>query len=288
MNKQYLKLSRRFGFKNRFLRYRRGVYPEISDSVAKNWTICEEDRQKIKHCLTALAAAFLILVCGATAAVPKKLGIPKSIVVLDPGHGGNDIGAQSADGILEKTVTLNMAHMIANKLGDDYQVVLTRTDDYWLDIASRTAVANNLQADLFVSLHAGGSFLHSVGGTSVFYFETQSAAGFNIKKTALDPLTDPDSPIPWNHIQDKYLSSSKKLAEIIQSKLFTITQDPDRNIQGASLVVLKGADMPAILIELGYVTNPNESKALVDENFITLMADAIIKGIEIFLSKKGK
>lgn len=239
--------------------------------------------------MVCLAAMFLIVFGGSPAAVSKKLILPgyNGIVVLDPGHGGNDIGAQSADGIAEKAVTLNIAQLIANQLAQDYKVVLTRTDDYWLDIPGRTAVANHLQADLFISLHAGGSFLHSVGGTSVFYYENASGLTLKDNKSGLDPLTDTDSPILWNQIQDTYLTSSKKFAEIVQSQIFKITQDPDSPIQGAPLVVLKGADMPAILIELGYLTNPNESKALIDQDFLTLMADAISKGIREFLSRKS-
>ena len=265
-------------------------WPANSDQAAKKGVLRNGDRQKIKHAVIALGAMFLIMFGGSPAAVSQKLIFPdyKGIIVLDPGHGGNDTGARSADGIDEKAVTLNMAHMIAKQLKDDYKLVLTRTDDYWLDIPSRTAVANHLKAGLFISLHTGGSFLQSAGGTSVFYYENPSDSSLTDKNPALDPLADADSPSSWNHVQEKYLSRSRKLAEIIQSQIFIITQDPDSNIKGAALVVLKGADMPAILIELGYLTNPNESKALADPDFLTLMADAISKGIKEFLSKKSK
>jgi N-acetylmuramoyl-L-alanine amidase len=240
--------------------------------------------------MMCLAAMFLIICVAAPAAASKKPVAPgyNAIIVLDPGHGGNDIGAQGTDGIQEKAVTLNMAQLIADQLGKNYQVVLTRTDDYWLDIPGRTAVANHQQADLFISLHVGGSFQQSVAGACVFYYESASEPSATDKKPGLDPLTDAESPVLWNHIQDKYLTSSKKLAKIIHARIFTITQDPDSNIQGAPLMVLKGADMPAVLIELGYLTNPNESKALVNPDFLTLLADAISKGIREYLSKKGK
>ena len=231
------------------------------------------------------------MIVGDTAASsPQKLVFHKykGTVVLDPGHGGNDIGAQNAEGIQEKAVTLNLARMIADKISDDFKVVLTRTDDYWVDIPDRTAVANNLKSDIFISLHAGGAFLHSVGGSSVFYYDRFSDSTMKAKKPSVDPLRDPEALIPWNRIQEKHLTRSKKLAQMIQSELFRITQDSDSNIRGAPLVVLKGADMPAVLIEIGYLTQPDESKALVDENFLTLVADAIIKAIEEFVSKKNK
>ena len=285
-------------------RYQHFGRAEIFERAAKNrtlwaaacqlWTAVRQlwkaVRQKTRHIAVICLAIILFNMFGAAEISAAKLVFPKykGIIVLDPGHGGNDPGAQNSEGIQEKAVTLNLARMIADRISDDYKVVLTRTDDYWVDIPDRTAVANNQKADLFISLHAGGAFLHSVGGTSVFYYDSYSDSTIREKKPALDPLQDPDAPIPWNRIQDRHLTRSKKFAGIVQSALFRITQNSDNSIRGAPLVVLKGADMPAVLIELGYLTHPNESKALVDENFLILITDAIIKAIEDFLSKKAQ
>jgi N-acetylmuramoyl-L-alanine amidase len=256
--------------------------------AAKNRTLWKSGRQKTKHFAVISITIILLNIFTAAGTPAKKLVFPKykGTVVLDPGHGGNDLGAQNSDGIHEKAVTLNLARMIADKISDDFKVVLTRTDDYWVDIPDRTAVANNLKSDVFISLHAGGAFLHSIGGTSVFYYDRFSDSSMKEKKPSLDPLQDPEAPIPWNRIQEKHLTRSKKFAGMIQSELFAITQDPAGSIRGAPLVVLKGADMPAVLIELGYLTHPNESKAMVDEDFLALITDAIIKAIENFLSKR--
>ena len=273
-----------------YIGYRQCRRPGILDFTVKKSAPGDGDRQKTKHLAVIFLIVILMTVWDAPASSSKKLVFPKykGTVVLDPGHGGNDIGAQNADGIQEKAVTLSLARMIADKISDDFKVVLTRTDDFWVDLSDRTAVANNLKSDLFISLHAGGAFLRSVGGTSVFYYDSYSDSTIKEKKPSLDPLQDPDAPIAWNRIQEKHLSRSRKLAGMIQSELFMITQDPDSSIRGAPLVVLKGADMPAVLIELGYLTHPNESKALVDEDFLALITDAIIKAIEEFLSKKSK
>ena len=270
-----------------FFRYRKCNRTRILDFIIKKRMFRTRGRQKSKHFAMIFVIIILFNISGAAESPAQKLVFPKykGTVVLDPGHGGNDPGAQDSQGIQEKTVTLGLARMIADKISDDYKVVLTRTDDYRVDIPDRAAVANNLEADLFISLHAGGAFLHSVGGTSVFYYDSYSDSRTKEKKASLDPLQDPDAPILWNRIQDKHLIRSKKFAGIIQSELLMITQDPDSSIRGAPLVVLKGADMPAVLIELGYLTHPNESKALVDENFLVLITDAIIKAIEKFLSK---
>lgn len=277
------------GFRQLF-QYQNWGRTEILVRAAKKHPPGTADRQKIIHVGAIFITIILLYMLGAAEISTAKLIFPKfkGIIVLDPGHGGNDPGAQNSEGIQEKAVTLRLARMIAEKISDDFKVVLTRTDDYWVDIPDRTAVANNQKADLFISLHAGGAFLHSVGGTSVFYYDSYSDSSIKEKKRALDPLQDPDAPIPWNLIQDRHLTRSKKFAGIVQSELFRITQNPDSSIRGAPLVVLKGADMPAVLIEPGYLTNPNESKALVDEDFLMLITDAIIKAIEEFLSKKRK
>ena len=268
--------------------YRLWCQRQVLVSATKKHTFWKYGRQKIIHLAVIVAIVIVASITGVTQVMAKNLVTPKykGIVVLDPGHGGNDIGAQNSDGIQEKTVTLRLARMITEKVSDDYKVVLTRTDDFWVDLPDRTAVANNLKADIFISLHAGGGFLHSVGGISVFYYDSYSDSTLQAKEPAFDPLKDADAPIPWNWIQEKYRARSQKLAELIQSELFRITQDPGGGTRGAPLVVLKGADMPAVLIELGYLTHPNEGKALVDENFLALITDAIINAIEEFLSKK--
>jgi N-acetylmuramoyl-L-alanine amidase len=269
-------------------RYQQRGRPAISVRAVKTPALWRDTRQKTRHAMMILAIIILThLVCPAQG-LSKKLIFPKyrGIVVLDPGHGGHDIGAQNSEGIQEKSVTLRLAQMIAEKIRDDYKVVLTRTDDYWVDLPDRTAVANHLKADVFISLHTGGSFLHSVGGTCVFHYDSYSNPTIQTNDSVLDPLNDSDALTAWNQIQDKYHARSQKLAQIIQSELFRITRDPGSRTRGAPLVVLKGADMPAVLIEPGYLTNPNESKALVDEDFLALITDAIIKAIEEFLSKK--
>jgi len=124
----------------------------------------------------------VIFVCALTSeSSPEKMifGNQKKIIVIDPGHGGYDNGAQGPDGTFEKNVTLTLARIIAEELGNTYRVILTRTDDYLLDIPARTAAANHLEADLFISIHAGGSFLHQASGMSLYYFKETSFLDLN-------------------------------------------------------------------------------------------------------------
>jgi N-acetylmuramoyl-L-alanine amidase len=118
-------------------------------------------------------AGTIIVLAGASAGLAKKLVvIPyEGTIVLDPGHGGHDQGARGSDGTLEKAVTLSLARRVAAGLNQNYRAVLTRTDDYGLDIPGRTAIANHEKAKIFISLHSGGSFLHQATQMSVYFFE---------------------------------------------------------------------------------------------------------------------
>ena len=105
----------------------------------------------------------LILCFLSTGSIPAVAKQPlfdayRRIIVLDPGHGGRESGARGADGTAEKSVTLELARLIAAELQRDYKVTLTRTDDYHVDLDNRTALANHLKADVFVSLHTGRQF----------------------------------------------------------------------------------------------------------------------------------
>ena len=144
--------------------------------------------------------------------------LPKTIV-LDPGHGGHDTGAKGPGGTLEKTVSLNLARKIAADLKDHCRVILTRTDDYWLDIPERTAVANNAKADLFVSLHTGAGFLHQQTGISVFLFREISDRTPSSEIAAEKPPDGSDSASPWDTIQSRHLKSSQELARLMHQYL---------------------------------------------------------------------
>ncbi len=225
------------------------------------------------------------LVCIATTEVmskPLDFDPQKKIIVIDPGHGGHDNGAKGPEGTFEKTVTLNLAREIMTELGKTHKVSLTRTDDYWLDIPSRTATANHLEADLFISIHTGGSFLHQASGISLYYFKEISVPALTLESDMSKPLKSINSQIPWDNIQIRHKTTSKALAKSIQNHINEQTMFIKSEVQGAPLMVLKGADMPAILIEVGYITNPAQENALLDPDVLSNIAQAISMGIHDF------
>ncbi len=209
----------------------------------------------------------------------------KKIVVLDPGHGGHDNGARGPEGIMEKAVTLSLARRIVAELEDVYKVVLTRTDDYGMKIFERTAAANHLKADLFISLHTGGSFLHKTSGISIFYFDEMSNTDQENRPALPKPDKNIPAPIAWHTIQIKHKKTSRALAETIREHLEDQTGSLKRPVQTAPLMVLEGADMPAVLIEIGYLTNPAEEKKLAVPDYLSDLAKDIRNGIIDFFNK---
>jgi N-acetylmuramoyl-L-alanine amidase len=205
-------------------------------------------------------------------------------VVLDPGHGGHDRGAVGPSGLAEKDVTLVLAKKIRDTLTGNHKVFLTREGDYWLDIERRTAVANHCRADVFISLHAGGSLYHGAHGVAVFYYGAETAQGFFPEPAP--PVGDGGQALPpWDQLQPKHTAQSRRLANLIKDQLIARLNPADRGVQKVPCLVLTGVDMPAVLVEIGYVTHPSEEKMLKDSESVSAVAEAIGQGIRAFFGQ---
>jgi N-acetylmuramoyl-L-alanine amidase len=238
------------------------------------------------HCVLIFLWIILIypLILQAT---PEKpiLAKQKKTIVIDPGHGGHDKGALGPEGTVEKNATLDMARMLATEFENTYRVILTRTDDYFLNIPSRTSMANHEKADLFISIHAGGSFLHQASGITLYFFKETA-------EPALTPHTDPSKPFKrinhrsaWSDIQKAHQTTSKILAKSLLNRINQQTTFKKSEILGAPLMVLEGADMPAVCLEIGYITHPAEEKLLTDIRVLSNIVQGIRKGIDDFFEK---
>ena len=244
---------------------------------------------RINRDLSLILVVTLVL-CGYTAQAVAKQSLFdafKRIIVLDPGHGGQDGGARGPDGTLEKTVTLQLARLIATKLEPEFKVVLTRTDDYQVDLAQRTAAANHLNADVFIAIHTGGSFVHSTTGTAIFHYQNRSGFESSREKVPSSTRTRDNKPVLWKNVQNSHMNRSRALAGMIDQRLKDLPTLRSR-IEGAQLAVLQGAAMPAVLIEVGYLTNPAEEKNLRDQGYLLDLAGQISLGIEDFLEQNKK
>lgn len=214
-------------------------------------------------------------------------------VVIDPGHGGDELGTQGPAGIIEKHVTLAAAlrlrTLIETRLG--LRVLLTREDDRTVPHDARTAFANNNQADLFISLHANASVRPAPRGAEVYYLSVERAAT-EVKRLAEAPEARPVPAlgggtrtidlILWETAQTRHLEQSAVLASLVEQSLRSQVEMSPRPLQQAPFRVLVGANMPAVLVEMGYLTNPEQEQTIGDPAFQDRIAAALVDAIVRF------
>jgi len=212
----------------------------------------------------------------------------RRVIVLDPGHGGNDMGVRGPDGSFEKAITLNLSRIIAKALKPEYQVVFTRNGDYQVELTRRTSIANHKKADLFISIHTGGSRRYQANQWAVYYFMSANQRETEFGKGPGNPKDAEGSIIFWDTVQARHQKDSRVFAETIKDQLANITGISGIEVNHAALRVLEGADMPAIMIEAGYITNPQTEKRLNDTAFLTDTAKRIKKGVNAYFGAAQK
>ena len=225
---------------------------------------------------------FVTGLAGRTMAQGQHYRADKRVVAIDPGHGGDESGAVGPDGADEKTVALNLGKILKAELGRKYRVVLTRTEDSTMDLVSRTATANHHRADLFISIHTGGSFVHSTSGILIYHYQDFSKKSGRMEDGSTDQIQDKHAPVLWVRVQIRHLEKSRILAAAINASLNGSGPADSNRVRGAPLLLLQSADMPAVLIEIGYLTNPADEKKLNDQSYLTELAGKIGKGIDAF------
>ena len=214
-------------------------------------------------------------------------------IVIDPGHGGDDTGAVAASGLAEKELTLDIARRLAQVLrGMGLTVRLTRTDDEARALTDRTAFANRLAARAFVSLHANSSTVAAVRGAETYYMsldrsstDAAAAATADLENQA-DTQAQERSPLDlilWDMAQSEVLNESAGLALAVQDRLNTRLDLRDRGVKQAPFAVLTGATMPAVLVEVGFLSNPDEATMLRDPSHQQGVAEAIAQGVADFV-----
>jgi len=243
---------------------------------------------------------------GATAApaaalTPPPAEAPKKTaafdtVVLDPGHGGSDTGAISAEGMQEKNLTLVLAVKTAALLEKEgLKVVLTRNTDLQVPLTQRTAIANYNRADLLVSIHLNASPVPSARGTETYYMSREATDLWSTQLAAKENAAGPEAGVSpseggldmvlWEMAQTSVLVESAALAEIVQQEFNTLLGINDRGVRQAPFAVLEGAQMPAVLVEVAFLSNPTEAKRLADPSFQDQVASTLVKSILNFKAR---
>jgi N-acetylmuramoyl-L-alanine amidase len=219
---------------------------------------------------------------------PKGL----SVVVLDPGHGGRSLGARGSTGTREKDLVLSVAEKLKTRLeeGLGIKVVLTRTADYYVGLKERTAIANNNRADLFLSVHANATFRRDIEGYETYYLnlkstDKQARTYAEMENKALGVKGGEDDKalleaILWDMAQTAYIQDSRQLASMVQKRIVGELKGRDRGVRQAPLAVLMGARMPAALVEIGYISNPEQEVRLNRKSHQDEIAMALFRAIE--------
>ncbi|MBE9547482.1 MAG: N-acetylmuramoyl-L-alanine amidase [Proteobacteria bacterium] len=220
------------------------------------------------------------------------------IVVIDAGHGGGDPGAVGRRGTREKTVVLKIARRLRNILNkkEGYQAFLTRNGDYYVSFKKRLKIAREYGADLFISIHADGCKDRRAKGSSVYCLSTRrassEAARLLARRENLSDIiagspngqcNDESDPITLNMVQTETINLSKTIGSIILKDIKGVNRLKFHKVQAAPFMVLKLPEIPSILVETAYISNPKEERLLRSPQFQAKIARAIASSIFEFL-----
>jgi N-acetylmuramoyl-L-alanine amidase len=235
------------------------------------------------------AAAQTTVARGTPPSLAQQLGLGIKRIILDPGHGGKDSGACGKDGVMEKDIVLKVALQLARKLREKLgcEVIMTRTSDVFIPLEERTAIANSKEGDLFISIHVNAAPNHKARGIETYILDL--ARSKNAMELAARENSTSTSQISnlqnilLDLIRNSKKSESIKLAEYVQDHMVNGLRPryPIKNlgVKQAPFVVLVGAQMPAILTEIAFLSNPTEAKWLQSADYIDKVSDQLLAGI---------
>jgi N-acetylmuramoyl-L-alanine amidase len=252
--------------------------PVATPPPANRPTLVAENAKSARHMTTGQSSLI------------RTLGLKINRVVIDPGHGGHDQGTMGPKGLLEKDlvldVSLRLGKLIEERMGSE--VIYTRTDDTFVPLEGRTALANDKKADLFLSIHANSSPAAHVAGIETYYLN------FTDSKDALDVAARENASsqksvfelrdlIQKITLHDK-AEESREFAGRIQSALYAFSarsfpEEKNRGVRKAPFVVLIGANMPSVLAEIGFLSNPKEEALLKRPDYRQKLAEALFRGV---------
>jgi N-acetylmuramoyl-L-alanine amidase len=198
-----------------------------------------------------------------------------STVIIDPGHGGSDAGCEGAAGLRESALALALAQRLQREITSDgaMKAVLTRDKDRAVARNERVGSANSNKGDLFLSIHAGAGFAAAAHGFEIFCQPIPQAA----------PDGSAAPPTPSGYAED-----SLAIAQCIAPALAEATEAKNRGVRFIPCQVLKDVSMPSLLIEVGFLSNPNEEKLLQSEGYLDKIAQGIATGLKNYAARKSQ
>ncbi|MBW2281783.1 MAG: N-acetylmuramoyl-L-alanine amidase [Deltaproteobacteria bacterium] len=229
----------------------------------------------------------------ADAGAPQELAPDPDLVVIDAGHGGPDYGARGPRGVLEKDVVLAVALKLGAALeGDGFRVIYTRERDEFVSLPERTDVANDARAGLYLSIHANASSDSGVRGAETYFLSVNASdeEAYHVAVTENGVFDRPDAAadsgdvvaaILGDLIRIDHLRESSDVAFEIQQQLDELP-GPGRGVKQAPFVVLMRVNMPAALLEIGFLTHPKEERKLASRDHQRAIAGAVAAGVRVF------
>jgi N-acetylmuramoyl-L-alanine amidase len=287
-----------------------GAGPGPSQGVKPNTTLAKPENSKTgaeaafeetdseKEPKAAAVTLSALPKSDGTRSLTRTLGLKIGRIVIDPGHGGDNTGTIGPSGLLEKDlvldISLKLKDLIENRLGGE--VLLTRTDDTFIPLEERPAIANQYQADLFISIHANSSRNRHVSGVETFFLdfatspdaeETAARENASVQKTIFE-LQDLVQKITLKEKVDE----SREFAQIVQKSMASHLhkarkETKDRGVKQAPFIVLIGASMPSILSEVSFLSNPSDESLLKTSAYRQKVAEALCRGIEAYAEALG-
>jgi N-acetylmuramoyl-L-alanine amidase len=243
----------------------------------------------------------------AAALAPGALPMPAAVrpaaapgihtVVLDAGHGGKEVGAIGPKGLMEKDATLvlcrKLSDVLSSKLG--LRVILTRNDDSLVPLDQRTAIANQYKADLFLSIHLNSAIVRGAHGPETYFLSLEASDEIARKAAEVENAQGRTTTAPaaasadlkmilWDLAQQEYLSESSRFAQALQEEMNHATGVQNRGVKQAPFKVLVGATMPAALVEVGFISNPEEEARFESEEFQNLVVASLERAVERYKS----
>ena len=231
--------------------------------------------------------------------IEKSSKSKNKVIVLDAGHGGDDVGAVGQNSRYEKVINLNVTKYLGSILKQrGYTVYLTRNDDHFIPVKERTVLANDKNADLFMSIHTNAVPLekaNEIDGIETFFLSparSERAKGVAAleNKSDIREMSESSKDVFLESLNRPRITASHKFAIDVQAGILQAARNKYKDINDSGVKegpfwVLVGAQMPSILVELGYITHPVEGKRLYDKDYQQILANGIANGVDSYFAK---